>query len=154
MEDDLARLCQSCGLCCDGSLFGFVALEPREVEAARKKRLQVVKGGKGFEQPCAALEGVVGGCRTCRIYPERPLECRSFACRLYDRHRRDGGPLEPRLAAVRRVRELASYLEASGRTPTDFDGEQSAMPCVAEHGLARQAYFELRQRLEEDFARA
>jgi hypothetical protein len=137
MDDtDLARLCQSCGLCCDGSLFGRVGLQPEEVEPARKMRLRVVESGKAFDQPCAALEADQG-CR-CSIYDERPLACRNFVCRLYDRHRREGGPLEPRLASVRRVRELLAYLEASSPRPGD----------------TTQAFSELVQRLDDDFARA
>jgi Fe-S-cluster containining protein len=141
-ETGLALLCQSCGLCCDGSLFGRVDLESEEVERARKLRLKVVPSGKTFEQPCSAL--VTSGSddrarRSCSIYDERPLSCRRFACRLYERHRREGGPIEPRLLVVRRVRLLLENLEASGLRPED---------------LATDAYAELAQRLEEDFARA
>jgi Fe-S-cluster containining protein len=151
---DAELLCQSCGLCCDGSLFGRARLEPAEVETARSKRLRVLDDGRGFEQPCPALVAILaGGRRTCSIYDERPLACRSFKCRLYDRHRREGGPIESRLAAVRRVRELVASLEASGLTPADFDVERSAgfgSPGV----LAEQMFAELKLRLEEDFARA
>src|SRR5215472_16937799 len=104
---DLERLCQSCGLCCDGSLFGRVGLAPGEVEGARRRGLRVVPSGGSLEQPCAALEASASGRRrTCSIYDERPQSCRAFACRLYERHRLEGGPLEERLAVVRRVREL------------------------------------------------
>ena len=152
MDTDLARLCQSCGLCCDGSLFGRVGLQPEEVALARKMRLRVVESGKAFDQPCAALEADEG-CR-CSIYRERPLACRNFACRLYDRHRREGGPLEPRLASVRRVRELLAYLEASGRRPGDREDERAAGGHHSEGDRATQAFSELVQRLDEDFARA
>jgi Fe-S-cluster containining protein len=137
MHRDLETLCQSCGLCCDGSLFGRVDLEPAEVLRARRNHLHVIGSGKAFEQPCAALRAIAAGAderRTCSIYGERPLACRRFTCRLHDRHRREGGPLEPRLAAVRRVRELLAGLEASRRDP----------------GIV----VELKRRLEEDFARA
>jgi Fe-S-cluster containining protein len=138
VEDDLARLCQSCGLCCDGSLFGRVPLEPEEVERARKRRLRVLDSGRGFEQACSALAAIEGegGRRSCAIYPARPHACRRFVCRLHERHRREGGPLEPRLVAVRRARELVGYLEESGMTAADFAGE----------GGMREAL--------EDFARA
>lgn len=129
--DDLTSVCRSCGLCCDGALFGRVSLQREEVDRARRKHLRVIESGKAFEQPCSALTGD----RTCSIYDERPMACRSFACRLYDRHRREGGPLEPRLAAVRRVRELLAVVEGSRLEPTP-------------------AWVELRRRLEEDFARA
>jgi Fe-S-cluster containining protein len=125
VDDELAMLCQSCGLCCDGSLFGRVRLEAEEVEPARKRRLRVLDSGKGFEQACSALAGLEGesGRRICSIYSARPRACRTFVCRLHERHRREGGPIEPRLVAVRRVRELVGYLEASGMTAADLAGE-------------------------------
>lgn len=134
MEGDLATLCRSCGLCCDGSLYGRAVLEPHEVESARKNGLRVLDNGKGFSQPCAALVSCA-----CSVYDERPATCRRFVCRLYDRHRREGGPLEPRLAAVRRVRELLASLEGQG--------------AVAEATRAPD-FSELVQRLHDDFARA
>jgi Fe-S-cluster containining protein len=147
-RNDLARLCQSCGLCCDGSLFGRVVLQPGEVETARRHRLRVLASGRGFEQRCAALEapGPVGQHR-CAIYGERPRSCRNFTCRLYEHHRVDGGAIEPRLAAVRRVRELVAALEAAGWTPADFEGDGPETPAAA-------TYAELMRRLGDDFARA
>jgi hypothetical protein len=156
-EADLAILCQSCGLCCDGSLFGRVGLEPEEVEPARRCRLHVLPSAKGFEQPCAALasSGPGLGERRCSIYDERPLSCRRFVCRLYDRHRREGGLIEERLAVVRRVRLLVASLEASGLQPADFEGAQaSTQPVDPRAALAMHAYLELTRILEEDFARA
>ena len=107
-EQELETLCSSCGLCCDGSLFGRVPLEPSEREGAKKNKLRVVASGASFEQPCGAFAG------TCRIYEERPRACRAFVCRLYDRHRREGGPLEARLASVRRARELLAAARPEG----------------------------------------
>jgi hypothetical protein len=145
MDADLLTLCQACGLCCDGSLFGRAALEPGERAAALKNRLRVLDNGSGFEQPCSALapvESAHSARRYCAVYDERPLSCRRFTCRLYERHRREGGPLDLRLEAVRRVRQLLSELDASGYRPGDLE---RPVP----EGLS-----ELTQRLEEDFARA
>jgi hypothetical protein len=145
--DELATLCRSCGMCCDGSLFGRVPLEPDEVQGARKNHLPVLASGQGFEQPCPALAGAEGE-SGCSVYAERPRACRRFVCRLFEQHAREGGPLEPRLAAVRRVRELAAALEASGLRQPDFDGERMAGTPAAD------AYTELMLRLGRDFARA
>lgn len=147
LRSDLARLCRSCGLCCDGSLFGLVPLQPDEVDAARRHRLPVVGSGKGFAQRCTALETAdMAGERGCAIYRERPRSCRQFTCRLYERHRAQAGPLKPRLAAVKRVRELVATLEATGLTPDDFDAGGGEGPAVA-------AFAELTERLRDDFAR-
>lgn len=77
------QLCRACGLCCDGTLFDLVKLEA--VDDARKLKglgLPVtLSRGKTpvsrFPQPCAAL------CedRTCRLYADRPWQCRTFACK-------------------------------------------------------------------------
>jgi Fe-S-cluster containining protein len=134
MDSDLAQLCRSCALCCDGALFGRVRLAPEEVEPARRRGLRVVASGTSFEQPCAALGATGEGERACAIYGERPGACRAFTCRLYERHRRERGPLAPRLEAVRRVRELLHHLDRTRSDPVAFE--------------------ELVRRLDADFARA
>lgn len=119
---ELEALCSACGLCCDGSLFGRVDLDGDELEGARRHHLSVVASGRSFEQPCACFTQE----RTCAIYSERPRACRRFVCRLYEKHRTEGGPLEARLVIVRRARAL----------------------------LESEAYEELGPLLEESFARA
>jgi hypothetical protein len=133
MDEELATLCQSCGLCCDGSLFGRVPLATEEALAARQRHLRVLANGTAFEQPCTALASPNGADerRVCSVYRDRPRACRGFVCRLHERHRREGGPLEPRIATVRRVRQLIADVRASGRTSAD-----------------------LTRHLDEDFARA
>jgi Fe-S-cluster containining protein len=154
-EAELATLCRACGLCCDGSLFGRVDFEPDEVPSARRRGLRVLPNGKGFEQPCDALasSAEVPGERCCRIYDERPRACRRFTCLLYDRHLREGGAIEDRIAVVRRVRELLALLEASGLGQADFERSLASAvdPRVAR---AMDAYVELMRTLEDDFARA
>jgi Fe-S-cluster containining protein len=136
VENELATLCRSCGLCCDGSLFGRVPLTAEELPAARKNRLRVVPSGAAFEQPCASL---ARGERSfdCATYGERPGACRRFTCHLYERHRRSGGALAPRLESVRRARELLHTVTRRGAAAVGSpEGE------------------ELARRLEEDFGRA
>jgi Fe-S-cluster containining protein len=137
MKGELETLCGACGLCCDGSLFGRVGLETEEVLGARKNHLHVLPSGKSFEQPCSALGAgeATDGSRSCAVYAERPRACQRFVCRLYERHRREGGPLEPRLGSVRRARGILAEMEASGRIPDE------------------KTYGELLRLLEEDFAR-
>jgi uncharacterized protein len=152
---DLERLCQSCGLCCDGSLFGRVTLQPDEVAPAKKSRLRVISSGTGFEQPCSALVRAASGAGqelACSIYDERPMACRRFACRLHERFHREGGRIEPHLAAVFRVRHLLAVLKVSGLEPADFEGNRLAHRPDGESLQA--AYVELMRVLEENFARA
>ena len=168
MQNELTALCGACGLCCDGSLFGRVPLAPDEATPSRRLRLRVLPDGRAFAQPCTALVPGVARpdaraaaaaplepLRVCAIYEERPRACAAFACRLYARYRHEGGPLEPRLAAVRRVRELVSLLDAAGVSPADFDGDATAIRARGAEGASlEQAFGELSRRLEEDFARA
>jgi len=78
-----ARLCSTCGMCCDGVLFHSVELQkgdsPRQLSALglklrRKKRVEF------FLQPCSAHREEAGSC-SCTIYENRPLRCRLFDCR-------------------------------------------------------------------------
>jgi Fe-S-cluster containining protein len=79
------QLCLACGLCCDGTLFDLVKLEASD-DARKIKALGlpvVISRGKvpvaRFPQPCAAL------CedRTCRLYADRPWQCRVFECGVF-----------------------------------------------------------------------
>lgn len=79
------QLCLACGLCCDGTLFDFVQLEAGD-DARRLKTggLPVtVSRGKTpvarFPQPCGALCAD----RTCRLYADRPRQCRAFECGVF-----------------------------------------------------------------------
>jgi Fe-S-cluster containining protein len=78
-------LCRACGLCCDGTLFDVVKLEAGD-DARQLSALGLpikVSRGKSpvarFPQPCVALCAD----RSCRLYANRPWQCRTFECRLY-----------------------------------------------------------------------
>ena len=80
-----ARLCLTCGLCCDGTLFKDVQVagaRDRDRLAAWGVRLQPASGRSTaptrLPQPCQALDGC-----TCRVYPDRPSRCRDFECLLF-----------------------------------------------------------------------
>jgi uncharacterized protein len=81
----LERLCLSCGLCCDGTLFKDVELQTGD-DVSRLKAIGLpirpLRAGASnlkFSQPCVAL-GV--DCR-CGVYAERPVYCRRFECGLF-----------------------------------------------------------------------
>ena len=76
------QLCLACGLCCDGTLFDGVQLQASD-DAKKLKALGLpvsVSRAKipiaRFPQPCAALCSD----RTCRVYADRPAQCRIFEC--------------------------------------------------------------------------
>lgn len=73
-------LCLSCGLCCNGVIFGRLKLQPEDdVDRLRALGLSIPPSNRTphLHQPCAAFEG----CR-CAIYSERPSYCRKFECLL------------------------------------------------------------------------
>ena len=81
----LEQLCLACGLCCDGTLFDNVRLGPDD-DAKRLKALELpvfTTRAKVpftlFPQPCAGLCAD----RTCRLYADRPGQCRSFECGVF-----------------------------------------------------------------------
>lgn len=111
-------LCLSCGLCCDGTLFGSVELQlADDAESLRELGLKISTRGKPrFPQPCSALGS--DGC--CHVYKERPQLCRAFECALLQSVQR--GRIEPVVAAriIRRTRQRAgevwSLLRELGET--------------------------------------
>jgi Fe-S-cluster containining protein len=102
VPEPLEQLCLACGLCCDGTLFDNVRLEPGDdAKQLRSLGLPVtVSRGRTpvttFPQPCAAL------CkdRTCRVYAGRPKQCRTYECAVFKGMQ--AGELTP-AAALRRV---------------------------------------------------
>ncbi|SKB68438.1 Putative zinc-or iron-chelating domain-containing protein [Salegentibacter holothuriorum] len=70
------NICLACGLCCDGTLIGFVQLD-REELAPVKKLMDIEQTGENgmFFLPCNEL-----GCNGCNIYSQRPKQCSKFEC--------------------------------------------------------------------------
>lgn len=83
IEPDTAqKMCQSCGLCCDGSIHNWTNLREREIGFAKAQGFNLVQvdyDTYAFTQPCPAFKAPI-----CSIYPNRPNACRSFVCKLLD----------------------------------------------------------------------
>ena len=77
--DGLSALCVECGLCCDGTLFRFLPVEPSQLDRYRALALPVVtqSGQLAMPLPCSKLEA-----RCCTVYTQRPPGCRTFVCHL------------------------------------------------------------------------
>lgn len=75
---DSSSICLSCGLCCDGTLIGFVQLDRDEVPRVREIMPIEEAGGQGFfVHPCSQLCGT-----SCQVYADRPKQCAAFHCGL------------------------------------------------------------------------
>jgi uncharacterized protein len=109
---DLAEphaLCGSCGLCCDGTLYGSVAID--ESESARLERvgLPIVRreGVAPLLQPGSALQGCL-----CSAYAGRPSACARYECALLKQVDAGSRSLADALAAVARVKSLLAIVRA------------------------------------------
>ena len=72
------RLCAACGMCCDGTMFQIVRMQPGEVPAQLGKlglKIRCRDGEYYMEQPCSALRE-----KRCTVYEQRPVRCRLFNC--------------------------------------------------------------------------
>jgi Fe-S-cluster containining protein len=105
-------LCLQCGLCCNGVIFADVKLhtddDPRLLESLGLEIQRPNSGARKprFKQPCAALEG----CR-CRIYSERPHQCRHFECLLLKSVMAGRTSYAQALGTIRSARERVDLVE-------------------------------------------
>lgn len=77
------RLCAACGMCCDGTMFQIVRMQPGEVPAELGKlglKIRCRDGEYYMEQPCSALSE-----KRCTVYEQRPVRCRLFNCQQLGR---------------------------------------------------------------------
>ncbi len=152
------KLCLACGLCCDGTLFDNVRLV-RGDNTKQLKQLglpvEVSRAQKPitfFRQTCAALCAD----RTCRVYADRPAQCRSFECgvfkdaqggritfasalRLVKQARRKAESIRQLLRKLGDTDEHRSLGERFRRTQRRLESgshDENAAACFAELGLA------------------
>ncbi|MFP2931120.1 YkgJ family cysteine cluster protein, partial [Pyxidicoccus sp. 3LG] len=105
----LSTLCLRCGMCCDGTLFTHVSLQPAEVAVAQQRGLPITAradGSPALAQHCVALDG-----RTCTVYADRPASCRRYHCQLYAALAEKEVSLDEALAVVDEARALVDDVE-------------------------------------------
>lgn len=156
--EDLSRICASCGLCCNGTLFGLVDLAPHEIATAKKNRLPVLiadeSGAVCFTLPCPRHVGGEG----CSIYAERPAVCAGYECFLLTRAR-NGSPVERETERARRARELLAKCRAAGVVIHDAVREglsraQAGIPVAPETAELLLDFAELKVILARDYGAA
>jgi len=118
-EDSTAvatRLCSACGMCCDGTMFQIVRMQPGEVPAELGKLgLKIrCRGGEYYmEQPCSALRE-----KRCTVYDQRPVRCRLFNCQQLGRVERGETTESEAMAMIIETRALvervSGLIEQSG----------------------------------------
>ena len=110
-------------MCCDGTLFDLVKLEAGDdADKLRALGLPVkVSRGKApvarFPQPCSALCAD----RTCRVYADRPWQCRTFECRLFKEAKAGRTTYVAAQRVVRQARRRADKIRRLLRELGDTD---------------------------------
>ncbi|MES2696105.1 MAG: YkgJ family cysteine cluster protein [Verrucomicrobiota bacterium] len=140
------QLCLACGLCCDGTLFGHVRLGPAD-DAKKLKVLGLpvsVSRAKTpvthFPQPCAAL---CADC-TCRVYVDRPLQCRAFECGVFKDAQAGRIEFAVALRLVKQARQRANKVRRLLRELGNTD----------EHRSLNERFHRMQQRMESGTADA
>ena len=116
------ELCRDCGLCCDGSLFWAIPMDPDEdapVDLDEHGRLC---------QPCARFQG------TCTIYADRPRACRAFNCGVLQRHQAGQHDRPWALGQIAGMRRLVTALD--GMLPGRGSVYRRAADFLTTHKLA------------------
>jgi len=121
------KLCLACGLCCDGTLFDNVRLGPGD-DVQRLKALglpvSVTRAQSPvtfFRQPCSAL------CqdRTCRLYTDRPGQCRTFECLVFKDAQAGRTTFPAALRLVKQARRQADKVRRLLRQLGDTEEQRS-----------------------------
>jgi len=87
----------SCGLCCDGSLIGFVELgKDEQTSLSLLMEIEKFEEAGFFMLPCINL-----GCDGCKIYSKRPKQCGKFECGLLKSIEKNELDLDSALEAIR-----------------------------------------------------
>jgi Fe-S-cluster containining protein len=79
---DESALCQACGLCCQGQLYGRVPLLAEEIALARTWPVEFTtyKDVVNLKQPCGCFQE-----QRCSVYSQRPQTCVKYRCQLLRR---------------------------------------------------------------------
>lgn len=122
------KICLTCGLCCNGVIFGDVQLQ-RGDNAAKLEALGLplsrfrsrpTEDGMvtrwRFPQPCAAFDG----CH-CRIYENRPKYCRAFDCALLKTVKAEKIKIPAALRKISKARALSEKVRQLLRELGDKD---------------------------------
>ena len=121
------QLCLACGLCCDGTLFDNVQLGAGDdVQKLKALGLPVgVTRGRTavtfFRQPCVALCAD----RKCRVYADRPGQCRAFECGVFKDAEAGRVALPAALRLVKSTRKKADNIRQLLRKLGDTDEQRS-----------------------------
>ncbi len=105
-----SRLCAACGMCCDGTMFQIVRMQPGDVPAELGKlglKIRCRDGEYFMEQPCSGLRE-----KRCTVYEQRPVRCRLFNCQQLGRVERGETPEAEAMAMIVETRALVERVRS------------------------------------------
>ncbi|CAN5894811.1 hypothetical protein BH11VER1_BH11VER1_01860 [soil metagenome] len=150
-----SRLCEACGMCCNGVMFHTMILQSADSAPALKGlglKVKQRKEKRYIEQPCPAHQK---GC--CTIYESRPIRCRLFECRQLKRvasgETTEATALEKIHEAKRLVNHLEALLEKAGgeNTRRPLSKRYESVTTVPLDASADETTQGFRQELMESF---
>ncbi len=150
-----STLCLACGMCCDGTLFSFVAVSTDEARVLRAASVEVrdEAGRLRLPQRCGALKET-----TCQVYAQRPFVCRRFDCLLVRAVKEKEAPLDEALSLVAEARQRLNRLDRllPERKPGEPSGPVLRAATLAQSGTrvsdaARVAFDEAQEHLRRHF---
>ena len=104
--NDATKVCLACGLCCDGTVIGFVQVAREELPELRELLDVENANGEGFFlQPCKKF------CDGCTIYPNRPKQCAKYECGLLESLEQKEIDLDTALETVHVVKQKKVAIE-------------------------------------------
>lgn len=103
-----SRVCTACGMCCDGTMFQIVKMQPGDCAAELARLGMRIRGRNGefhMEQPCPALKEL-----RCMIYEKRPARCRLFHCQQLRLLEAGGTTEDEAMALIHKTRAQAAHV--------------------------------------------
>lgn len=97
-------------MCCDGTMFQIVRMQPGEVPASLGKlglKIRCRDGEYFMEQPCSALKE-----KCCTVYAQRPVRCRLFNCQQLGRLENGETTEHDSMALILETRALVDRVRA------------------------------------------
>lgn len=97
-------ICQACGICCDGTLFGQADIDSSGPDPSWPAEvIRSVSDGKKLPQPCPAYQK-----QLCVIYSSRPKICVDFSCILLKEYSSGTISLQEALSTIQTTRGYQS----------------------------------------------
>ncbi|WP_214652188.1 YkgJ family cysteine cluster protein [Novosphingobium jiangmenense] len=106
-----SRLCLACGLCCNGTVYGYAIIREDEVEEAARigmNTMRTMDKSPAFLMACNWLDGAA-----CTRYTQwRPSICGDYFCRVQKRAEKQDLTEEQAFARIANARRMAEEVKA------------------------------------------